>query len=53
MICSRLSLLKPLHSAISGKVRRQPRQRPEAPSTTQTWIQGVAMAFRGGILKTA
>ena len=47
MICARSSSLIRLQAAISGRVRRQPRHRPDAPSTVQTMTQGVAIA-RGG-----
>lgn len=47
MIRARSSSVKPLQPPISVRVRQQPRQRPEAPSTTQTLTQGVAIE-RGG-----
>jgi len=47
MIAARSSSLRRDQPAISGRVRRQPRQTPVAPSTAQTLTQGVAMA-RGG-----
>lgn len=33
--------------AISGRVRRQPRQKPLAPSTAQTFTQGVTIGLGG------
>ena len=47
MITARSSSVNPLQPPISDRVRQQPRQRLEAPSTTQTLTQGVAM-LRGG-----
>ena len=47
MIRARSSSVNPLQPAISDRVRQQPKQRLEAPSTTQTLTQGVAM-LRGG-----
>ena len=47
MIRSRSASDSPLQPPISDRVRQQPRQRPEAPSTTQTLTQGVAIE-RGG-----
>jgi hypothetical protein len=47
MIAARSASLKPLQPLISDRVRQQPRQRPEAPSTMQTLTQGVAIE-RGG-----
>lgn len=47
MITARSASVSPLQPPISDRVRQQPRQRPEAPSTTQTLTQGVAM-LRGG-----
>ena len=47
MIFARSSSLIRLQVAISGRVRKQPRHSPEAPSTVQTMTQGVAIA-RGG-----
>jgi len=48
MIFARSSALIRLQVAISGRVRKQPRHSPEAPSTVQTMTQGVATA-RGGL----
>lgn len=48
MIAARSSSLKRAQPAISGKVRRQPMQKPDAPSTAQTFTQGVAIG-RGGL----
>jgi len=47
MIRARSASVSPLQPPISDRVRQQPRQRPEAPSTMQTLTQGVAM-LRGG-----
>lgn len=47
MILARSSSVKPLQPPISDRVRRQPKHRPVAPSTTQTFTQGVAI-LRGG-----
>ena len=47
MIPARSASVKPAQPPISDRVRRQPRQRLEAPSTTQTLMQGVAIE-RGG-----
>lgn len=33
--------------AISGRVRRQPRQKPVTPSTAQTFTQGVTIGLGG------
>ena len=47
MIAARSASDSPLQPPISERVRQQPRQRPEAPSTMQTFTQGVAIE-RGG-----
>lgn len=47
MILSRSASVKPLQPPISDRVRQQPRQSPEAPSTMQTLTQGVVIE-RGG-----
>lgn len=47
MIRARSPSVKPLQPPISDRVRQQPRQRLDAPSTTQTLTQGVAIE-RGG-----
>lgn len=47
MIVARSASVRPLQPPISARVRKQPRQRLEAPSTTQTLVQGVAIE-RGG-----
>ena len=47
MIAARSASVKPLQPPISGRVRQQPRHRLEAPSTTQTLTQGLAID-RGG-----
>ena len=47
MIPARSASLRLAHPAISDRVRKQPRQRLEAPSTTQTLTQGVAMERSG------
>ena len=47
MIAVRSSSLKRAQPAISGSVRRHPRQKPDFPSTAQTFTQGVTMG-RGG-----
>ena len=47
MISARRASVILLQPPISDRVRKQPRQRLEAPSTTQTLTQGVAM-LRGG-----
>ena len=47
MIAARSSSLKRAQPAISGRVRRHPRQNPLWPSTAQTFTQGVAIG-RGG-----
>ena len=47
MIRARSASVKPLQPPISERVRQQPRQRLEAPSTMQTFTQGVAIE-RGG-----
>ena len=49
MIAARSASLNPLQLPISDKVRKQPRHRLEAPSTTQTFMQGVAIE-RGGCI---
>lgn len=43
MIASRPASVMALQPPISDRVRKQPRHRLEAPSTTQTWMQGVEM----------
>jgi len=43
MIVARGSSLRPLQPPISDRVRKQPRQRLDAPSTTHALMQGVAM----------
>lgn len=48
MIAARSASDSPAQPAISDRVRQQPRQRLEAPSTTQTLTQGVAID-RGGV----
>lgn len=47
MTLARSSSVNPLQPPISDRVRQQPRQRLDAPSTTQTLTQGVAIE-RGG-----
>jgi len=47
MIAARSASVNPLQPAISDRVRQQPRQRLDAPSTTQTLTQGVAMLGGG------
>jgi len=37
--------------ATSLKVRWQPRQRPLSPSTTQTWMHGVAIGLGGPLIR--
>lgn len=43
MMADRSASVNRLHPAISGSVRRQPKQMLDAPSTTHTLMQGVAM----------
>ena len=43
MSAARRSSLNPLQPPISPSERKQPRQRPLSPSTTQTLTQGVAI----------
>ncbi len=47
MIRSRSIAVNLDHPAISPSVRKQPRQRPDWPSTVHTWMQGVATALGG------
>lgn len=49
MIRSRASDVSRLQSLISASVRKHPRQRPDAPSTMQTWTQGVAIDCGGWV----
>jgi hypothetical protein len=47
MMAALSSSLRRAQPAISGRVRRQPRQTPVTPSTAQTFTQGVTIG-RGG-----
>jgi hypothetical protein len=47
MMAALSSSLRRAQPAISGRVRRQPRQTPVMPSTAQTFTQGVTIG-RGG-----
>ena len=46
IVARSVSLNRP-HWAISGRVRRQPRHSPLAPSTMQTLMHGVEMGWDG------
>lgn len=49
MIACRCSSANAPHAAISESVRPQPMHRPDAPSTMQTFLQGVEIVERSGM----
>src|SRR5690606_36745345 len=53
MIRARSSGSSRAQPAISGRVRKQPRHRPEGPSTTQTLTQGVTIGADTAALRVA